>query len=191
MPHVCCKQDVSTHSSAVSSGSSGGKCFLKGEATHPGSQTVPVMLVSLLMVSTFVLRHNLIWMLNRRSLYLGRHCHPQLTRLHFMNLQVPQSSFERKLWSGTSLCSLTVWRAFHGRERSQAPYLVSVHRGDEEGEGNGGGRHGMGRWHSILSNHSLLQLHHRRGGGAGPLQDILGHLANVHHQLQTKGLRWV
>lgn len=97
-----------------------------------------------------------------------------------MNLKAPHSSFGRKLWSGSSLCS------FHGRERSQAPYLVSVHRGDEEGEGDGGGRHGMGRWHSILSNHSLLQFHHRRGEGAGPLQDILGHLANVHHQLQTQ-----
>lgn len=103
-----------------------------------------------------------------------------------MNLKVPQSSFERKPWSGTSLCSLIVWRASHGRERSQVPYLVSVHGGDEEGEGNGGGRHGMRRWHSILSNHSLLQFHHRRGEGAGPLQDILGHLANVHHQLQNQ-----
>lgn len=72
------------------------------------------------------------------------------------------------------------------REEVRPPYLVFVHSGHEEGEGNGGGRHGVGRWHSIFSNHSLLQLHNGRGEGPGPLQDVLGHLANVHHQLQDQ-----
>ena len=67
-----------------------------------------------------------------------------------------------------------------------APYLVPVHGRDEEGEGDGGGCHGMGGRHPIFSNHSLLQFHNRRGEGAGPLQDILGHLANIHHQLPNQ-----
>lgn len=66
------------------------------------------------------------------------------------------------------------------------PHLVPVHGRDEEGEGDSGGCHGVGRWHSILSNHSLLQFHDGWGGGAGPLQDILGHLTNIHDQLQNQ-----
>lgn len=66
------------------------------------------------------------------------------------------------------------------------PHLVSVHSGEEEGEGYDGGCHGVGRRHSVLINHPLLQLHHWRGEGAGPLQDVLGHLADVHHQLKNQ-----
>ena len=141
----------------------GGKYFLQGPVTHPGSRIVPVLLVS-----TSILRHNLIWMLYRVT-WLGKKlsCTVHLVsvplRLHFINFKVPPSSFKRILRSETSRCTFTVWRASDGRERSQVPYLVPVHGRDEEGEGNGSGRHGVGRGHSKLSNHSLLQFHHGRG----------------------------
>lgn len=46
--HLVQREDDSMGSSAIQSGSSGCKCFLKGETTHPDSQTVCVMLVVLL-----------------------------------------------------------------------------------------------------------------------------------------------
>lgn len=68
----CLLQTGCEHPFQCCLGSAGGKCFLKGESTYPGSQTVPVKLVPLLMVPTFMLRHNLIWMLNHRVTLLRK-----------------------------------------------------------------------------------------------------------------------
>lgn len=77
------------------------------------------------------------------------------------------------------------WRG-GGYEGLPQPYLIPVHGRDEEGEGDGGGRHGVGGWHSVLCNNSLFKSHNGRKGGPGPLQDVLGHLANIHHQLKSQ-----
>lgn len=74
----------------------------------------------------------------------------------------------------------------NGEEEESLSHLVPVHGRDKEGEGDGRGCHGMGRWHPIFSDHSLLEFHDRRGEGAGPLQDLFGYLANIHHQLQNQ-----
>lgn len=74
----------------------------------------------------------------------------------------------------------------NGGEEESLSHLVPVHARDKEGEGDGRGCHGVGGRHPIFSNHSLLEFHDRRGEGTGPLQDLFGYLANIHHQLQNQ-----
>lgn len=148
------------------------KRFLLGAATYQVPKTAHVMLaehVSILMVPSSPLSYNLIWMLDHMATLF-------MKELWLMAQQVSVSpSFLRKSHEGpqkgklneTFLCCLTVW--LHGGFGGCPPHLVCVHGRDEEGEGNGGGRHGVGRRHPIFRHHSLLESHDGRGEGAGPL----------------------
>ena len=63
------------------------------------------------------------------------------------------------------------------------PHLVLVHGRNEKGEGDGGGCHGVGGRHPVLCIRPPFQLDDRWREGPGPLQDVLGDLAYVHHDL--------
>lgn len=64
-----------------------------------------------------------------------------------------------------------------------SPYLVLVHGCNEKGEGDGSSCHGVGGRHPVLRIRPHLQLHDRWREGTRPLQDVLGDLPYVHHDL--------
>lgn len=51
----------------------------------------------------------------------------------------------------------------------------------QQSQRDGGARHGVGGGHAVLGVVEDLQLHHGRGGGPRPADDILGALPQVHH----------
>lgn len=54
---------------------------------------------------------------------------------------------------------------------------------EQDGEGDGGGRHGVGGGQSVLYIHARLQLDNRGRWRSGQLQQVLHQLSDVHHHL--------
>lgn len=65
--------------------------------------------------------------------------------------------------------------------RGAERYLPAAVAEQQQSQRDGGARHGVGGRHAVLGVVEDLQLHHGRGGGPRPADDILGALPQVHH----------
>lgn len=67
------------------------------------------------------------------------------------------------------------------RTRRCEHYLPAAVAEQQERQGDGGARHGVGGGHAVLGVVEDLQLHHGRRGRTRPADHILGALPQVHH----------
>jgi len=68
-----------------------------------------------------------------------------------------------------------------GEGRGGEHYLPAAVAEQQQRQGDGGARHGVGGGHAVLGVVEDFQLHHGRGGRPRPADDILGALPQVHH----------
>lgn len=91
--------------------------------------------------------------------------------------------FSAVCWKETSRLGFCCCLCFFFFLTFFSPYLVLVHGCNEKGEGDGSSCHGVGGRHPVLRIRPHLQLHDRWREGTRPLQDVLGDLPYVHHDL--------